>query len=49
MRYGGHAMHTIQSSHRSVPGEVDVVVSWLLQRLAINLAELYIAYKTVGA
>ncbi len=38
-------MHTIQSSHRSVPEEVDVVVSWLLQRLATNLAELDIAYQ----
>ncbi len=38
-------MHTIQSSHRSVPEEVDVVVSWLLRRLATNLAELDIAYQ----
>jgi hypothetical protein len=38
-------MHTIQSSHRSVPGEIDVVVSWLLQRLAANLAEINIAYQ----
>jgi len=38
-------MHTIQSSHRSVPEEVDVVVSWLLQRLATNIAELDIAYQ----
>ena len=38
-------MHTIQSSHRSVPEEVDVVVSWLLQRLATKLAELDIAYQ----
>lgn len=38
-------MHAIQSSHRSVPEEVDVVVSWLLQRLGTNLAERYVAYQ----
>ena len=45
MKNAGHAMHTIQSSHRSVPEEVDVVVSWLLQRPATNLVELDIAYQ----
>ncbi len=45
MKNGGHEMHTIQSSRRSVPEEVDVVMSWLLQRLATNLAELDIAYQ----
>jgi hypothetical protein len=38
-------MHTIQSSHRSVPEEDDVVVSRLLQRLATNPAELDVAYQ----